>query len=309
MRLPVVLVALVAALILPWLVAGCTPASAQDFSITNQVEPADGTRRDVMRQLQAWWDLHAYYPKHASANDEGGTVKLRLLIHSDGRIWMADVTESSGSSSLDTTAALTFRNGFVRPFSDGMPDTFIDLSLHYILAHRHDESVAAGYKPSPFKTPFTITNDPVKSPILETMMLRTCTGKVVKQGVRNHPNYGVPYFAEAIFFRRTDGTPWVKFYEGGYSILAPVTEVGKMVQWTGREERLKGGVSQSYQYTVWPEGDNQLNGNISTDPINDTININRGGTVDFSCATDHVPAVEWNAMYVNKILSPEGDPP
>ena len=309
MRLPVTSAALAAAFVLTPLAAGYAPAMSQDFSITNQVAPANGSNRDVMRQLQAWWDLHGYYPRHASNNDEGGIVKLHLLIHSDGRIWMADVAQSSGSSSLDTAAVSTFRSGFVRPFPEGAPAITIDLSLHYVLAHRHDQPVAANYTSTPSKAPFTITNDPVKSPILETMTLRTCTGKVVKQGVRNHPAYGIPYFAEAIFFRRPDGTPWVKFYEGGYSILAPVTEVGKVVQWTGREERLKGGVSQFYQYTVWPEGDNQLNGNISTDIANDNININRGGTVDLSCATDHVTAVEWNAMYVNKILSPEGDPP
>ena len=43
---------------------GTTCASwAQDFSITNQVEPADARRRDLMRQLQAWWDVHGILSK------------------------------------------------------------------------------------------------------------------------------------------------------------------------------------------------------------------------------------------------------
>ena len=67
---------------------------AEDFSITNPEEPADAGRRDLMRQLQAWWDVHGYYPRHASNNDEGGTVKLHLLIYPDGRIWSVDVTRS-----------------------------------------------------------------------------------------------------------------------------------------------------------------------------------------------------------------------
>ena len=82
--------------------------------------------------------------------------------------------------------------------------------------------------------PFTIMNDPVKSPILETMLQRTCTGTVVRSGIRNHPAYGMRVWAQAIFFRKPDGTPWVKFYAGGFPSLSPVTEVGKMLQWAGR---------------------------------------------------------------------------
>jgi TonB family protein len=313
MRLPVVSAALLAALGLAPTAAGYTPALAQDFSITNPVEPPDAGRRDVMRQLQAWWDLHAYYPRHASNNDEGGTVKLHLLIYADGRIWAATVLESSGSNSLDTAAAATFRGGFVRPFPPGAADATIDLSLHYALAHRHDQPVAAGYTPVVSRSPFTITNDPVRSPILDTMLQRTCTGAVVRQGIRNHPIYGVRSEAEAIFFRKPDdGTPWVKFYEGGYSILAPVTEVGKMVEWTGREEHFRGGISWFYQYTVWPDGDNKISGNIevSSDAnTNYAIGLNKGGTVDFTCATEVVPAIKWRAAFVNTVEHPPGDPP
>ena len=75
MRSSVALSAFAAAFVLTPVAAGYAPALCQDFSITNQVEPANAGHRDVMRQLQAWWDAHAYYPRHASNSDEGGTAK------------------------------------------------------------------------------------------------------------------------------------------------------------------------------------------------------------------------------------------
>jgi hypothetical protein len=57
-------------------------------------------------------------------------------------------------------------------------------------------------------------------------------------------------WAQAIFFRKPDGTPWVKFYERGYPSLSPVTEVGKMVTWAGRMEWVGRAVHQWHHYTV-----------------------------------------------------------
>ena len=148
----------------------------------------------------------------------------------------------------------------MRPFPVGTPGTEIDITLHYVMAQQLGQQVAAGATPA--KRPFTITDEPVKSPILDTMLQRTCNGTIVREGIRNHASYGSDYAAQAIFFRRPDGTPWVKFYEGGFPILAPVTEVGRLVQWTGREEHVNRGISQFTQYTVWPDGDNNLGGYI-----------------------------------------------
>jgi hypothetical protein len=101
----------------------------------------------------------------------------------DGKISTVNVVESSGSRSLDTAGDSVFRGGFVRPFPNGEPKADIDISLHYVLAHRHDQPVAAaGYTPVSSKSPFTITNDPVKSPVLETMQQRVCTGTMVLGG-------------------------------------------------------------------------------------------------------------------------------
>ena len=314
MRLSVASSALAAAFVLTPVAAGYAPALCQDFSITNQLEPANPARRDLMRQLQAWWDAHAYYPRHASNSDEGGTVKIRLVILPDGRIWTVDVVGSSGSPSLDTAGSAVFRDVFVRPFPEGEPKAEIDISLHYVLAHRHDQPVAAGYTPVASKSPFTITNDPVKSPILDTMLQRTCTGTIVLGGIRNQPWYGLHYSAQAIFFRKPDGTPWVKFDKGGLPIIAPVTEVGKLVQWTGHVEYLSQGKDASFffpQYTVWPDGDNHLTGAIGsrfTDSFGVPYNQN-AGTVDLTCATEVLPAITWNDWVAQTTVTPPGDPP
>jgi TonB family protein len=317
MRLSVASSALGAALVLTFAAAGYAPALCQDFSITNQ-EPANPVHRDVMRQLQDWWDTHAYYPRHASNNDESGTVKVRLVIHPDGKIWTIDVVQSSGSRSLDTAGDSVFRGGSVRPFPEGEPNAEIDLSLHYVLAHRHDQPAAAGDTPVLSKRPFTITNDPVKSPILETMLQRVCTGTEVLGGVPNHPIYGTHSRLQAIFFRRPDGTPWVKFYEGGYQVLSPVTELGKMLTWTGTQ--LRWGLYGSYwlQYTAWPDGDNHIRGAIGSRMTNRfglAHNANlAGNSLDLTCSTEVLPTVTWNDWFAQSIvtapsaLSP-GDPP
>jgi TonB family protein len=136
MRLSVASSALGAAFFLTPVAGGHAPALCQDFSITNQVAPANAGRRDLTRQLQAWWDAHAYYPRHASNNDEGGTVKVHLVIRPDGRIFTVKMVESSGSRSLDAAGSAVFRDAFVRPFPEGEPSADVDISLHYVLAHR-----------------------------------------------------------------------------------------------------------------------------------------------------------------------------
>jgi TonB family protein len=296
MRLSLALAALAASFVLMPVAAGLAPALSQDFSITNKLEPADASRRDLMRQLQAWWDVHAYYPKEAAQNDVGGTAKVHLVIHPDGVIFLVYVVESLESRSIDAAAFSAFRGGFVRPFPEGPTapqQVEIDITLHYVLAHRHDEPVAAGYTQAASKSTFTITNDPVKSTVVDTLLQRTCTGNVRREGIRNHPIYGYNTRATAIFFRKPDGTPWVKFQEVGTGaggahlgalIVVPVTEEGKLVKWTGQGESFRGGERYS-KYTVWPDGDDRLVGDL--DP--------HGGAVEFTCATEVVPAITETA--------------
>jgi TonB family protein len=301
MRLSVASSALAAAFVLTPVATGHAPALCQDFSITNQLESGNAARRDLMRQLQAWWDAHAYYPRHASNNDEGGTVKVHLMIFPYGKVWPINVVESSGSRSLDAAGVAVFRDAIVRPFPEGEQKAEIDISLHYILAHRHDQPVPAGYTPVLSKSPFTIMNDPVKSPILETMLKRTCTGTVVRGAVANHPIYGIRNWVQAIFFRKPDGTPWVEFHlegaHGGGISLSPVTEVGKMLQFTGHVEYGSHGVINLFpQYTLWLDGDNHISGVMGSrhyDNFGLAYNQN-GATVDLTCTTEVLPVVAGN---------------
>lgn len=313
MRSLVALITLAVPLVLAPVVVGQAPAMSQDFSITNQVDPIDVGRRDLLNQLQAWWNNHAYYPKHASNNDDAGTVKIHLVIHTDGTIWMANVVESSGSPSLDVAATAAFRGGFVRRFPTGIPEAVLDVSAHYVLAYRRDQQPTASITPVSSGRSFTITNQPVQSPILETMLQKSCTGTVVKQGIRNHPSYGVRYQAQAIFFRRPDGTPWVRFSEGGSSLsLAPIVQVGKVLRWSGPEEHHPQGGSSFTQYTAWADGDNVIIGDLETVFIGFTramMPLNRGGTIDFTCANQVIPAVTWSAFAVTPGQDPPGDPP
>jgi hypothetical protein len=175
--------------------------------------------------------------------------------------------------------------------------------------------VAVGYTPVLSKSPFTITNDPVKSPILETMLQRTCAGTMVLGGIANHPWYGSRFWVQAIFFRKPDGTPWVKFYEQGYPSLSPVTKVGKVLTWTGRMEMSwSGRPLQWHQFTVWADGDNHLSGAIALLLSRSGvayIATGGGDTVDLTCATEALPTITWN----NSIAQNEGgvtsplDPP
>jgi TonB family protein len=312
MRFSVASSALAAVFILTPAAAGYAPAFCQDFSITNQVEPGNAARRDVMRQLQAWWELHAYYPRHASNNDEGGTVKLHLEVLPDGRIFTVNLVESSGSHSLDAAGVAAFRDAFVRPFPAGEPEADIDVSPHYVLAHRHDEPVAAGYTPVSSRSHFSITNDPVKSPVLDTMRQRVCTGRVVNGGIRNHPSYGYPSQAQAIFFRKPDGTPWVKFEAWGHDSISPVAEVGNTLEWPGHVMHSRGRTEWYFEYTAWPDGDNHLSGAMGIkiyDSFGIPYNANKG-TLELTCATEVLPAVTWNWLYdTYSTETPPGDPP
>jgi len=291
MRLSVVSATLAAAFVLAPVAAGHAPALSQDFSITNEVEPADPNLRDLMRQLQALWEVHAYYPPDASASDQGGMVKLRLVVRPDGNIFSVNVAQSSGSCALDTAGAATFRDKFVRQFPTSANELTVDISLHYVLAHRHDEPVAVSDS-SVSKRNFTIANDPVKITAVEPMLQRMCTGIAMKHGIRNHPVYGQRDNVTAIFFRKPDGTPWVKFTEEGFFGYSPVTEVGTSLIWAGAPAKRMSGVQYFNFYTVWPDGDNRYAGDIAAPGSIPPP----GGYVDLICGTEPVPQITSIAL-------------
>ena len=292
MRLSVGSAAFAAAFVLTPVATGYTPAMSQsptgDFSITNQVESADPNVRDLMRLLQALWEVNAYYPPEAAAADQGGTVKLRLVVSPDGNIFMVTVVQSSGSCALDTAGATTFRDKFVRHFPAGAKELTVDISVHYVLAHRHDQPVAVSDTPVS-KRNFTIANDPVKTTVVDTMVQKFCTGVAMHHGIRNHPAYGYHDDVTALFFRKPDGTPWVRFTEDGFFGYSPVTEVGKSLMWTGAPYRRQGmqGLTFYNFYTVWPDGDNRYAGDIASPGDRPPP----GGYVDLTCGIEPVPQI------------------
>jgi hypothetical protein len=68
-------------------------------------------------------------------------------------------------------------------------------------------------------------------------------------------------------------------------------------------------------YTVWAEGDNKLVGDLGTIASGSyfsgtsDFNINMGGTVDLTCATETLPMVAYNDWFAQTMITPPGDPP
>ena len=86
-----------------------------------------------MGKLKQWWDQHSFYPKEASQTNEGGDVKVRIVIAADGQVTSIEVVQGSGSSVLDAAAVAVFRDAHLPPFPPGMPAQPADVvvTLHY----------------------------------------------------------------------------------------------------------------------------------------------------------------------------------
>ena len=86
-----------------------------------------------MGKLKQWWDAHSFYPKEASQTNEGGNVRVHIVIAADGQVMSIDVVQSSGLSVLDAAALAVFRNAHLPPFPPGTPAQPADVvvTLHY----------------------------------------------------------------------------------------------------------------------------------------------------------------------------------
>ena len=86
-----------------------------------------------MGRLKQWWDQHSFYPKEASQTNEGGAVKVRIVIAADGQVTSIEVVQGSGSSVLDGAAVAVFRNAHLPPLPPGTPAQPADVvvTLHY----------------------------------------------------------------------------------------------------------------------------------------------------------------------------------
>ena len=85
-------------------------------------------------RLKQWWDAHAVYPEGASETNQGGDVKVHMVIAADGRITSVEVVRSSGSRELDAAAVAVFRNAHLPPLPPGTPapPPDVEVSLHYV---------------------------------------------------------------------------------------------------------------------------------------------------------------------------------
>jgi protein TonB len=86
-----------------------------------------------MGKLKQWWDQRSFYPKEASQTNEGGNVKVRIVIAADGQVTSIEVVQGSGSSVLDAAALAVFRNAHLPPFPPGTLAQPADVvvTLHY----------------------------------------------------------------------------------------------------------------------------------------------------------------------------------
>ena len=86
-----------------------------------------------MGKLKQWWDQHSFYPKEASQTNEGGDVKVHIVIAADGQVTSMELVQGSGLSVLDAAAVAVFRNAHLPPFPPGTPAQPVDVvvTLHY----------------------------------------------------------------------------------------------------------------------------------------------------------------------------------
>jgi TonB family protein len=110
-----------------------TPAHASAGQ--NAVSGASGASNGAawMGKLKQWWDQHSSYPQEASQTNEGGDVKVHIVIAPDGQIVSIEVVQSSGLRVLDAAAVSVFRNAHLPPFPPGTPAQPADVvvTLHY----------------------------------------------------------------------------------------------------------------------------------------------------------------------------------
>jgi len=107
-----------------------SPAHAQ---AAGQNGASDATNAAWMAKLKQWWDEHAFYPKEASQTNEGGNVKVHIVIAPDGRITSIEVVQGSGLRELDAAAVAVFRDAHLPPLPSGTPAQPADVvvTLHY----------------------------------------------------------------------------------------------------------------------------------------------------------------------------------
>ncbi len=274
MRSTLAAAALAVAFVLAPVAAGCAPALAQDFSITNpepsvRVEGA-ALGPDWIRQLQAWWDKHAFYPGEAAQKNVSGTVKVHIVVQPDGEVSTIHI-EGPKSKYLNNAAYQAFSDAHLHPFPPGTPAPKADvyITLHYVLTHG-DVATAAAVS----KRPFTVTDKPVEASNASSLLPKTCTGRLVADSATGEIDswYGRHEWARAIFYHTPDGKPRVKFWTAWGSNDVAVNETDGSAGWLGQLQKKAGFGFVQQRFSLWPAGADHVGGSV--------VEIFGGATLD-----------------------------
>jgi TonB family protein len=231
---------------------------------------------DWIKQLQAWWDRHAFYPGEAVMNNVSGTVIVHIVVRPDGEVTTVHVEEGSGSKFLNNAAYLAFSDAHLHPFPP-VPKADVYITLHYVLTHGQVTAATAVSK-----RPFTVTDKPVQATNASSLQQKTCTGVLVLDSPNGEIDswYGRHDWARAIFYRTPDGKPRVKFWTSWGSNDVAVNEFDGSAGWLGQLQR-KGQTHVQLRFSLWPAGADHVGGSV--------VDIYKGtldGAIDLTCASE-----------------------
>ena len=248
------------------------PTEGPEASV--RVEGAD-LGPDWIKQLQAWWDLHAFYPGEAVQKSVSGTVEVHFVVRPDGEVTTIHVEGGSGSKFLNNAAYVAFRDAHLHPFPPGTPAPKADVyvTLHYVLTQGQDVAALA-------KRPFTVTNKPVQATAAATMQQKICSGVLVLDSAFGELDSwrGRRQWAKAVFYRTPEGKPRLKFstnYVG--SVDVAVSEYDGSAGWMGPQEK-KGGTYVQLRFALWPAGPDHVGGSVV-----DVYRPAEDGAIDLVC--------------------------
>ena len=252
------------------------PAEAPDTSV--RVEGAE-LGPDWIRQLQAWWDRHAFYPGEAAQENVSGTVKVHIVVRPDGEVPTIHVEQSSGSRFIDNAAYQAFTSAHLHPFPAGTPAPKADvyITLHYVLTHGQVAAAAAVAK-----RPFTVTDKPVDATNASSLQQKTCVGNIVVDSATGGLDswYGRHGWARAAFYRAPDGKPRVKFSTSWYTEDVAISESNGSVGWLGPAQKMGPpgfGIVQM-KYSLWPAGPDHVGGSVF-----DIYKPDTKGAIELNC--------------------------
>jgi len=232
---------------------------------------------DWIRQLQAWWDQHAFFPGEAATKGLSGTVKVQLVVQPDGEVSTIHVIQGAGTKQIDNAAFIAFRGAHLHPFPPGTPAPQADvtITLHYVLTTGPAAAAAA------VKHPFTVTNKPVQGTVVATLPSheRTCGGRLVLDSPGQIDSIrGSRGYIQAVFYRAPDGKPRVKVTTSFGVIDAAVNESDGSAGWQGPLEKKTAYEMSLKHLYIWPAGPDHVTGSIT-----DSFNPQADGTVDLTC--------------------------